>query len=70
MTQSRPNISTEHQPKGSGRHPSDTLDRPVDTLDVTEGRGGRQRPPPHKLDSATARIDEKGRPHPDADADV
>lgn len=29
MTDQR-NISTEYQPKGSGRNPSDTLDRPTD----------------------------------------
>ena len=27
MTRDAPNISTEYQPKGSGRNPSDTLDR-------------------------------------------
>lgn len=70
MTHSRPNLSTEYQPKGSARRPSDTLDRPVDSIDITPGHGDRQEAPPHKLDSATARIDEKGRAHPDADADM
>lgn len=32
----RPNISTEHQPKGSGRNPSDTLDR--EDEDVAPGQ--------------------------------
>lgn len=45
------NISTEHQPKGSGRNPSDTLDRGTGkTLGVA------------KKDSATAKIDDEGHP--------
>lgn len=65
----QPNISTEHQPKGAGLNPSDTLDKPVDSPDALAGHADRQPPAPRKLDSATARIDDQGRPMPDNNKD-
>jgi hypothetical protein len=56
MSRDAENLSTRYQPKGSGTHPSDTLDR------------GGERPFGDKGDSATARIDDQGRPQPDEDA--
>jgi len=50
------NLSTGYQPEGAAANPSDTLDK----------RG--ERPFGNKGDSATARIDAQGRPHPDDDA--
>lgn len=68
--ENRPNISTEHQPKGAGKNPSDTLDREADSLDSVHGDAGRQAEERRahetevKKDSATAAIDEKGNPMP------
>lgn len=55
MQRDNPNLSTEHQPRGAPLNQSDTLDRhPTD------------RPAGSKIDSATADIDEEGRPRPPA----
>jgi hypothetical protein len=54
----RANISTEHQPKGSGRNPSDTLDKPdMKTRKV----GERTDASPGNASTADV-VDEKGRP--------
>ena len=53
MERDRPNISTEHQPRGAALNQDDELDRnPSD------------RPRGSKLDSETAAIDDEGRPKP------
>lgn len=72
MTREAKNMSTEYQPKGSGKNPSDTLDRAADSQDYLNGGDGteRKRRRINKMDSATARIDDQGCPHPDADGDV
>jgi hypothetical protein len=54
----RPNISTEHQPKGAGRNPSDTLDRPETARETVGQPVGRSRAALGPPDV----IDEKGRP--------
>jgi hypothetical protein len=52
------NISTEHQPKGSDRNPSDTLDKP-EAPDAHVGqRTGKSPAKPGTADV----VDEKGRP--------
>jgi hypothetical protein len=68
MERDNPNISTEHQPKGSARNPSDTLDRDADSIDYVNGgdrgRAAEEERIGEKPDSMTADIDEKGRPRP------
>lgn len=54
----RPNISTEHQPKGSDRNQSDTLDKP-EAPDAHVGE--KTDTSPAEPGTADA-IDEKGRP--------
>ena len=54
----RPNISTEHQPKGAGRRPSDTLDKP-DRVDEKVGTATDRSPAKPGTPDV---IDEKGRP--------
>lgn len=67
-----PNLSTEYQPKGSGKNISDTLDRDADSTDYANGGTGGtgETAGVAKKDSATAKIDDQGRPYPDEDADV
>jgi hypothetical protein len=58
MERDAPNISTEHQPKGAGLNPSDTLDKP----DTTEDKLGEPTDQsPHQPGTADV-VDEKGRP--------
>lgn len=68
MERDNPNISTEHQPKGSARNPSDTLDRAADSTDYhnggDRGRGAEEARTQNKTDSMTANIDEEGNPIP------
>lgn len=54
----RPNISTEHQPKGSDRNQSDTLDK-SETPDAHVGE--KTDTSPAKPSTADV-VDEKGRP--------
>jgi len=67
-----PNLSTEYQPRGSGRDPSDTVDRNADSRDYANGGDGgpQETRGIAKKDSATAKIDDKGRPYPDEDTDA
>jgi hypothetical protein len=67
-----PNISTEHQPKGSGRDPSDTLDRNADSRDYLNGGDGSERHEPAnpEPDSTAAEVDDRGRAYPQKIADV
>ena len=54
----RRNISTEHQPKGAGRSPSDTLDKPETAKDKVGEPTDRSPKAPGTPDV----VDEKGRP--------
>ena len=64
MERDNPNISTGHQPKGSARNPSDTLDRAADSTDYHHGGDKGQAAEAARSDakagSRTANIDEKG----------
>ena len=71
MDRDNPNISTEHQPKGSAINQSDTLDRDADSRDYVrpggdKGRKAEEERIGEKPDSMTADIDNKGRPRPPA----
>jgi len=70
MERDNRNISTEHQPKGSARNLSDTLDRAADSTDYVNGgdagRAAEEERIGEKPDSMTADIDEHGNPRPPA----
>jgi len=52
------NISTDHQPKGSNRNPSDTLDRAVAPDEAVAPATDRS----ERVPGQTPVVDEKGRP--------
>ena len=58
MEREAPNLSTEYQPKGSGRNPSDTLDKAVSAQDKLARPTARD---PSKRSTGEV-VDEKGRP--------
>lgn len=70
MERDKSNISTAHQPKGSARNLSDTLDRGADSRDYhyggDKGQAAEEARIGDKPDSMTADIDSEGRPRPPA----